>query len=135
MVGSQHGPLHGGPGSRPMHAVPADRAGATPGDIAILAPGRRPLTYGRLRGHIHEVVTTLKGMGVGRNDRVALVLPNGPEMAAAFLAVSAAAPHVEIQLPTPPPRILHDSLGRIDAPCPVFPKNLASTALVGIERV
>jgi acyl-CoA synthetase (AMP-forming)/AMP-acid ligase II/thioesterase domain-containing protein len=33
----------------------------------------------------------LNGMGLGRNDRVAIVLPNGPEMAAAFLAVAAAA--------------------------------------------
>jgi acyl-CoA synthetase (AMP-forming)/AMP-acid ligase II/acyl carrier protein len=30
-------------------------------------------------------------MGVGRNDRVAIVLPNGPEMAVAFLAVTAGA--------------------------------------------
>ena len=30
-------------------------------------------------------------LGVGRGDRVAIVLPNGPEMAAAFLSVAAAA--------------------------------------------
>ena len=30
-------------------------------------------------------------MGVGRHDRVALVLPQGPEMAVAFLTVAAAA--------------------------------------------
>jgi acyl-CoA synthetase (AMP-forming)/AMP-acid ligase II len=30
-------------------------------------------------------------MGIGRGDRVAVVLPNGPEMAVAFLAVAAAA--------------------------------------------
>lgn len=28
-------------------------------------------------------------MGLGRTDRVAIVLPSGPEMAAAFLAVAA----------------------------------------------
>lgn len=33
----------------------------------------------------------LNQIGLGRNDRVALVLPNGPEMAVAFLSVTAAA--------------------------------------------
>jgi acyl-CoA synthetase (AMP-forming)/AMP-acid ligase II/acyl carrier protein len=33
----------------------------------------------------------LNQFGVGRNDRVAIVLPNGPEMAVAFLSVAAAA--------------------------------------------
>ena len=37
------------------------------------------------------MVQTLHAMGLGRNDRVALVLPNGPEMAVAFLAVAASA--------------------------------------------
>ncbi|MDP6108295.1 MAG: AMP-binding protein [Candidatus Brocadiia bacterium] len=74
-----------------MHTVLADRAGAAPDDIAILAPGRRPLTYGRLHGHIRETVAALNRTGVGRSDRVAVVLPNGPEMAVAFLALSAGA--------------------------------------------
>ena len=30
-------------------------------------------------------------MGIGRNDRVAIVLPNGPEMAAAFVAIACGA--------------------------------------------
>jgi acyl-CoA synthetase (AMP-forming)/AMP-acid ligase II len=58
--------------------------------MAILAPGRAPLTYGRLRVHIDDVVQRLRAMGLGRNDRVALVLSNGPEAAVAFLAVAAA---------------------------------------------
>lgn len=59
--------------------------------VAIAAPGRRPLTYGRLLGHVDEVVRTLRGIGIGRNDRVALALPEGPEMAVAFLGVAAGA--------------------------------------------
>src|SRR5712691_3207411 len=62
-----------------------------PDAIAIVAPGRLSLTYGRLRGHMSSVVKTLNAMGIGRNDRVALVLPNGPEMAVAFIAVAAGA--------------------------------------------
>lgn len=33
----------------------------------------------------------LNALGLGRGDRVAIVLPNGPEMATAFVAVAAAA--------------------------------------------
>lgn len=57
----------------------------------IEAPGRRPLTYARLSAHIGRVVRELNRMGVGRNDRVGVVLPNGPEMATAFMSVSSAA--------------------------------------------
>src|SRR6266852_4142376 len=55
---------------------------------AILAPGRVPLTYGRLYQHIDEMGRTLRAMGLGRHDRVAVVLPNGPEMAVAVLTVA-----------------------------------------------
>jgi acyl-CoA synthetase (AMP-forming)/AMP-acid ligase II/aryl carrier-like protein len=62
-----------------------------PDALAILAPGRAPLTYGRLHRHIDQVMQTLHALGLGRHDRIALVLPNGPEMAVAFLAVAASA--------------------------------------------
>ena len=58
---------------------------------AILAPGRAPLTYGRLYQHIDKMGRALRAMGIGRRDRVAVVLPNGPEMAVAILAVAASA--------------------------------------------
>src|SRR6202035_3961996 len=58
---------------------------------AILAPGRVPLTYGRLFQHIDQMGRTLRAMGIGRHDRIAVVLPNGPEMAVAILAVAASA--------------------------------------------
>ena len=58
---------------------------------AILAPGRAPLTYGRLYQHVEQMGRTLRAMGIGRHDRVAVVLPNGPEMAVAILAVAASA--------------------------------------------
>jgi len=59
---------------------------------AILAPGARPpLSYERLSAHIEQTVAALNGFGIGRNDRVAIVLPNGPELATAFLAVASGA--------------------------------------------
>ena len=69
----------------------ANYAERTPDALAILAPGRAPLTYGRLQQHIDDVLQMLHGLGLGRHDRIALVLPNGPEMAVAFLTVAAGA--------------------------------------------
>ena len=53
---------------------------------ALSAPGRKPLSHGALRTLIEETLSTLNGLGIGRNDRVAIVLNNGPEMAACFMA-------------------------------------------------
>jgi oxalate---CoA ligase len=52
---------------------------------AISAPGRQPLSFGALRALIEQTLAALNAAGIGRNDRVAIVLPNGPEMAAAFI--------------------------------------------------
>jgi len=58
---------------------------------AIAAHGAPPMTYAALRALVDRTVAKLNELGVGRGDRVAIVLPNGPEMAAAFLCVAAAA--------------------------------------------
>jgi acyl-CoA synthetase (AMP-forming)/AMP-acid ligase II len=55
---------------------------------AIGAPGRPWLTHAELRALADATVAALNGMGIGRGDRVALVLPNGPEMASAFLTMA-----------------------------------------------
>jgi acyl-CoA synthetase (AMP-forming)/AMP-acid ligase II len=62
-----------------------------PDAIALLAPGRKPLNYGRLNQQMNSIVTKLNMLCIGRNDRVAMVLPEGPEMAAAFLSIAAGA--------------------------------------------
>lgn len=59
--------------------------------IAMTAPNRSPLTYRGLRTHTERTVNTLNRLGIGRNDRVAIVLPNGPQMAAAFVTIGAGA--------------------------------------------
>jgi oxalate---CoA ligase len=58
---------------------------------AIAAPGRPTLTYGGLRRQVQMTVARLNQLGIGRNDRVAIVLPNGPEMASAFASIGAGA--------------------------------------------
>ena len=59
--------------------------------VAIAAHGAPPLTYGGLRALIERVTATLNDLGIGLDDQVAIVLPNGPEMATAFLCVASAA--------------------------------------------
>lgn len=53
---------------------------------AVSAPGRPTLSHGGLRRLIDTTLARLNGLGLGRNDRVAIVLDNGPEMATCFLA-------------------------------------------------
>lgn len=55
--------------------------------VAIEGIERNPMTYGELSHLVKYTVTDLNEMGYGRGDRLALMLPNGPEMATAFLSV------------------------------------------------
>ena len=63
----------------------------TPDDVAFSAPNRPDLTYDGLRQHAQATVAALNDRGIGRGDRVAIVLPNGPEMASAFVSIAAGA--------------------------------------------
>ena len=58
---------------------------------AIRALERPPLSYAGLRALSERTLASLNAMGISRGDRVAIVLPNGPEMAAAFVAIAGAA--------------------------------------------
>ena len=58
---------------------------------AILAPERPTLDFGALRELADATVARLNALGIGRGDRVAIVLPNGPEMATAFVTVACGA--------------------------------------------
>jgi acyl-CoA synthetase (AMP-forming)/AMP-acid ligase II len=81
----------GYPGRLKISQMLREQAARTPNGVAIAAPGCVPVTFSRLWSHVTGVAGALRAAGVGRNDRVALVLPNGPEMATALLGVSGAA--------------------------------------------
>jgi acyl-CoA synthetase (AMP-forming)/AMP-acid ligase II len=61
------------------------------GGRSVIAPGRGPLSYPGFMAQVEYTVGALNDRGIGRNDRVAIVLPNGPEMATAFVAVASGA--------------------------------------------
>ena len=67
------------------------QAEQNPESAAILAPHRKPLTFKSLYQQVERTVKCLNAMGIEPRDRVAIVLPNGPEMATAFLGVASCA--------------------------------------------
>ncbi len=64
----------------------AGTAGTRP---ALEAPGRSPLGYSDLATLLARTGEQLRGAGFDRSARLALVLPNGPELAAAVYGVAA----------------------------------------------
>ena len=60
-----------------------------PDSPAIESPGYLPLTYRELRKQIAYVVRSMNARGFRPNDRIAVIMPNGPHTAVAILAVMA----------------------------------------------
>ncbi len=60
-------------------------------EIAVLAPGRDPLSFARFGEHVHSIRAQLWALGIGRGDVVASVLPTGPDAATALACVSSCA--------------------------------------------
>lgn len=58
------------------------------GDIALSAPNHTSLSYRDLRQHVDKIGQQLASQDLHATDRVAIILPNGPLMASAFLAIS-----------------------------------------------
>src|SRR3954467_10663456 len=56
---------------------------------AIGAPEMAPLTYRALRDLAARTVEDLNAMSIGSGERVAFVLANSPELAAAFVSIAA----------------------------------------------
>ena len=46
------------------------------------------ITFEALKKHIYDISGQLAANGISNNHRAVIVLPNGPEMATAFLAIS-----------------------------------------------
>jgi len=67
------------------------QAEAQPDAVALCAPGRRSSSYADLAAQVAGTGAALRALGVTPATRVAVVLPNGPEMASAFLGVASAA--------------------------------------------
>src|SRR3954451_23796447 len=60
----------------------------TPAAPALLAPGRPVLNYGGIGAQTQDLVRTLRGLGIGPADRIAVALPRGADSALALIAVA-----------------------------------------------
>jgi long-chain acyl-CoA synthetase len=70
----------------PLTALLDDAARAFPNTVAISSAGHR-LTYRSLRDAVDRFAGGLAGLGVGRGNRVAVILPNCPQHVIAFFGV------------------------------------------------
>ena len=57
---------------------------------AVVTPDGSVLTHGELRAEVDRLVGRLRSFGLGAGDRIAIVMPNGAEMALTFLAAACA---------------------------------------------
>ena len=76
-------------GAATVAGLLAARARQRPDAPAILAPDRPPLSYAALHDRVGALTAALAAAGVGVGDRVALLMPEGPELAVALLAIRA----------------------------------------------
>jgi acyl-CoA synthetase (AMP-forming)/AMP-acid ligase II/acyl carrier protein len=77
--------------ARPLGELLADAARLRPQAVALLAPGRPPLTHGELAAQIDAVGRALRARGIGRRQRVAVSLSHGPELMVMLTGVAVAA--------------------------------------------
>jgi oxalate---CoA ligase len=71
-----------------LHQMIASQENQRPRALAILAPGKAGLSYRELSRHLAAAALQLTRLGIRAGDRLAVVMPNGSEMASAFLAIS-----------------------------------------------
>ncbi len=105
---------------------------ARPDAPAVLSPGRAPLDFERLCMQVRHVAGVLRSHGASPKTRVAVALPNGPEMATAFLAVAACAVCIPLN-PAAPASELGAQLRDMRARILVVDKT-ASVALLAAAR-
>ena len=86
----------------------------TPDAPALIVPGEPAITYGHLWRRANALAGFWHERGVGRRDRVVLLLPEGPALATALLGTAAAA--IAVPLPVAlTPSELHTALHGMNA--------------------
>ena len=69
----------------PLTRLLDDAASSYPTNVALAFLGRK-LTYKQLKDEVDRFASALAGLGVGKGDRVAIVLPNCPQNVITFFA-------------------------------------------------
>lgn len=76
-------------------------ASATPDAVALLTPGCMPTTYRDLLVAVTRLAAELRARGLGRQDGIALLFPEGPDLSLALLAAISASIAVPLAWPNP----------------------------------
>lgn len=103
----------------PLHQYLADAAAADPGATAIITAAHLPLvghvasrmSYGTLNDLADALAVALGNLGLGKGDRVALILPNCTQFVLAFYATLKAGGVVVAINPTFPPAKMAEQIG------------------------
>jgi len=103
------------------------RASLTPDATALLAPGHSPLTYRQLWNHVQRSQNELASFGIRPGEVTALVVPNGPELITAFLAVAGTGACAPLD-PALTESEFQFCLGRLRARTLIVPDNMPSPA-------
>jgi non-ribosomal peptide synthetase component F len=67
-----------------LHRMLEEQASRDPLRSALLAPGRKPISYRRLLRQCEQIVSQLNAAGIGRGDRLAVVLSMDPRWQSIF---------------------------------------------------
>ncbi|MEU8988358.1 amino acid adenylation domain-containing protein, partial [Streptomyces sp. NPDC048558] len=90
---------------RPLARLLAEQAARTPDTVAV-THDRGSLTYRELHERARALAVELRGLGLGPEDRVAVALPRGTDLAVALVAALTAGPaYVPVDPELPPERL------------------------------
>src|SRR5262245_3761613 len=123
--------------SRPLSIPSLLRGWAerTPDGHVLAAPGVPPLTYGRLACHTDSRMGDLIRLGVRRGDRLAIVLPQGPQMVTAFLVTATTAVAAAPLNPSLDQNAFASALSQIRPRALILQRGVDSPARVAAERL
>ena len=76
-------------------------AAVTPDAVALLTPGQERVTYQELHAAVERLTAGLRALGLGRQDGIVLLFPEGLELCLALLAAMAAGIAIPLAWPGP----------------------------------
>jgi len=91
-----------------------------PESVALLAPGRPPLLYADLAEQVRAIGSALSTAGIDGGKRVAVAMPNGPELGVAVLGIAAYTACAPLD-PKLSEREFGEALARLRIDCLILP--------------
>ena len=106
----------------------------TPAAPAFIVPGMGPVTYADLWQSVRGFAATLNAAGIGREDRVVLLLPEGPRLALAMLGTMSAAIALPLSAALSATE-LESALHGLDAAAAIVPPAVSAATRASLAQV